>query len=56
MPISHWATAISPENSGLLSAPAARPLVKVSLFWSTVFCSAMLATIPLLLRSSPALM
>jgi len=46
---------ISPLNSGLASAPAARPLVIVSAFWSVVFCSAIVALTALSVRSSPVL-
>ncbi len=44
----HRLTAISPENVGFASAPAARPGLT-----GEVFCSAIEATMPLSERSSP---
>ena len=47
---------ISPENSGLASAPAALPFMIMSPFWSAWFSSAIVATIALFVSGSPALM
>ena len=54
--VPHWLTLISPENSGLVLSPGARPFMTPSPFWSTVFCSTTVAVIALLASGSLVLM